>query len=306
MIVLGVDAGGTKTQAYIADEEGNILGEGLSGPGNHQTVGIKKASSSIASAIKKAAKKARVPLDSVSYSVLGISGADRKQDFDILIPAVGGILKTVPFTVINDSWLGLRLASAHLTGVVSICGTGSAHAGRNADGRELIVRNLDYTTGNTGGGAELADRALHYAFRSEEGTWEKSLLEEAIPEIFEVKDMEEVCDIVFNGNKPNDKSYRIPIKVFELARKEDPVCVRLIQDMGHEMGHYAAGVLKRLDMCDADVPASLIGSLFYTNEPLLIDSYMETVNKTAPLVYPVIPSDPPVLGAVKLAIDKVT
>ena len=36
---LGVDVGSSKTRALIADENGRRAGVGLSGPGNHQTVG---------------------------------------------------------------------------------------------------------------------------------------------------------------------------------------------------------------------------------------------------------------------------
>ena len=56
-------------------------------------------------------------------------------------------------------------------------------------------------------------------------------------------------------------------------------------------------------MCDEHVPAVLIGSLFRTGEPLLIDSYMKAVREDVPGAYPVIPKDAPVTGAVKLALD---
>jgi hypothetical protein len=35
---LGLDIGSSKTHALIADESGQTVGAGLSGPGNHQTV----------------------------------------------------------------------------------------------------------------------------------------------------------------------------------------------------------------------------------------------------------------------------
>jgi len=44
---LGVDAGGTKTQCYVGDETGKVLGEGLGGPGNYQTSSIEKTKASI-------------------------------------------------------------------------------------------------------------------------------------------------------------------------------------------------------------------------------------------------------------------
>ncbi len=304
MIVLGVDAGGTKTHAVVADEWETILGEGLAGSGNHQTSGIDTASGSIRQAIGKSVTAAGISAGKIDKAVLGISGADRKADFDILIPTVKDILPEVQFRIMNDAWLGLRLASESFAGVVSVCGTGAAHAGRDLNGEEYILRNLDYPTGNRGGGDELIQDALHYAFRSSEGTWEKSRLEEAMPELFGVKDMDAVCDIVFNGKMTKEQRFRIPVTVFSLAREKDPVAVYLIQKMGSEMGRYASAVLKKLRLCDEKVPAALIGSLFKTEEPILIDSYMEAVNLSAPMVYPVIPKEAPALGAVRLALDQ--
>ncbi|MCR4657881.1 MAG: hypothetical protein K5770_16905 [Lachnospiraceae bacterium] len=306
MTVLGVDAGGTKTQAFVADEKERILGESLSGPGNHQTSGIETATDSIRQAVEGAIAAAGLSPGQIDRAVLGISGADRKEDFDILIPVVKEILLEIPFKVINDAWLGLRLASERFAGIVSVCGTGAAHAGRSTDGKEYILRNLDYATGNKGGGDELVLDALHYAFRSSEGTWEKSRLEEAIPEVFGVKDLDAVCDIVFNGKMTKEQRYRIPVTVFSLARENDPVSVFLIRKMGTEMGRYAAAVIERLKFYDEKVPATLIGSLFKTEEPLLINSYMEVVRQTAPGIYPVIPKEAPALGAVRLALDKET
>ena len=63
-------------------------------------------------------------------------------------------------------------------------------------------------------------------------------------------------------------------------------------------------MVKRLDMCEEAVPAVLIGSLFHTGEPILIDAYMKALRETASRAYAVIPKTAPVMGAVKLAIDE--
>ncbi len=47
----------------------------------------------------------------------------------------------------------------------------------------------------------------------------------------------------------------------------------------------------------------LIGSLFQTKEPLLVDAYLSSLRETAPGAYAVIPDVPPVMGAVALALD---
>ncbi len=301
MYVLGVDAGGTKTHCAIADKTGKIIGEGFSGSANHQICGIEVTINSLQTAIEKALAAADICLNDISYGAFGMSGADGEDDFRILTPAVAGIMGDIPFKIVNDSWIGLYSAIEDDMGVVSICGTGAGHAGQNRQGAQLTLRNLDYLCGNYGGGGELVQQGLHYAFRSNEGTYDKSLLEEMMPPIFGVDTMEEVCTIVKSGEMTAQQEFKIPIAVFEAAHKGDCVSQKLISDMGYEEGRYAAAIIRRLGMEKEKVPVVLIGSLFKTKEPLLVDSYMKTVKEAAPDAYAVIPEVAPVTGAIRMA-----
>ena len=305
MYVLGVDAGGSKTACFVSDEKGNILAKGFGGPGNHQVCGINMASDSMRTSVFEALKGAGLSEGEITYGVFGISGADGPEDFKVLYPAVKEFMGDISFKIVNDTWLGLRAGTKDNVGVVSICGTGAGHAGRNRQGQELALRNLYYETGNLGGGGELYRKALHYAFRSQEGTWEKTRLEEVMPSIFDVGSMDDVCEILTQGKITKEQKYSIPIAVFSLAREGDAVSINLISQMGYEEGKYAAAVLKRLQMCEEAVPAVLIGSLFQTKEPLLVDAYIKSLRETAPGAYAVIPDVPPVMGAVALALDVV-
>ncbi|MCM1538210.1 MAG: hypothetical protein NC254_07430 [bacterium] len=314
MYVMGVDAGGTRTRCMICDEKEHIMGRGEAGASQHQMYGIAQTKKNVRIAVEEALKQAGLALSDISYAVLGMSGADGEDDFALLIPAVGEVLPGVPYEVLHDSWIGLRAAlggaaesggtECAISGVVSICGTGAAHAGMNDRGERLTLRNLDYITGNCGGGAELCEKALHYAFRSEEGTYEKSLLEERIPPVFGVRTMEEVCGRIKNDGPDEKQRYAVPIVVFEAAKQGDAVAAELLSDMGREEGRYAAAVIKRLGMTAQRIPVVLIGSLFQTGERLLIDAYMEEVHTAAPQAYPVILKEEPVLGAVRFALDK--
>ncbi len=304
MYVLGVDGGGTKTQCCIADANGKILGEGFGKEANYQVCGIETARNSIRTAIYNALENASLSLEDISYAVFGLSGADEQVDYDVLVPMCEGLMGTVPHDVMNDTWIGLRSGSDF--GVASICGTGGAHAGKNPSGEQIILRNLDYTLGNRGGGSELVADALHYAFRSDEGTYKKTSLENIMPEIFGVNTMDQVSEIIrIDWEVPSEAAFRIPIETFRLASEGDEVSAMLISRMGQEEGRYAAGVIKRLGMADLAVPCVLIGSLFATGNALLVDAYIDEVHKVAPEAFVIIPKAKPVIGALLLATDQV-
>ncbi len=303
MYVLGIDAGGTKTHGMIATENGQIIGEGFSGCGNYQNCGIEAAKVSLQEAIDRACVCAGISHNSISYAVFGMAGADLWEDFQVLIPAVKSIMQEIPFKIVHDSWIGFAAAVPEHVGIVSICGTGAGHGGCNHAGERLTLRNLDYLTGNLGGGSELVEKALHYAFRSNEGTYEKSLLEDRIPAVFGMRTLDEVCVFIKHHGMTKEQEYSIPILVFELAQRGDAVCKKLISDMGFEEGRYAAAVIRRLHMEHEKFPVVLIGSLFATGESLLIDAYMQQVYKEAELAYPVILKTAPVKGAITLALE---
>ena len=302
MYVLGIDAGGTKTHCVIADENENILAEGLAGASQHQLFGIRQTEKNLQLAVSAALKEADLTLQDLSYAVLGMSGADGEDDLALLNPAAEKVLPGVPFRVVHDAWIGMYSALKEPFGVVSICGTGAGHAGRNRQGDELTLRNLDYRLGNYGGGGDLVEKALHYAFRSDEGTYEKSALEAAVPPIFGVSTMEDVCRLLKQNPLSDKERYQLPITVFQLADSGDSVCRMLIQDLGHEEGLYAAAVIRRLHMENEQVPVVLIGSLFHSDDPLLLDPFMEAVRSAAPAAYPVLPTRKPVTGAVRMAL----
>lgn len=302
MYVLGIDAGGTKTHCVIADENENILAEGLAGASQHQLFGIRQTEKNLQLAVSAALKEADLTLQDLSYAVLGMSGADGEDDLALLNPAAEKVLPGVPFRVVHDAWIGMYSALKEPFGVVSICGTGAGHAGRNRQGDELTLRNLDYRLGNYGGGGDLVEKALHYAFRSDEGTYEKSALEAAVPPIFGVSTMEDVCRLLKKNPLSDKERYQLPITVFQLANSSDSVCRMLIQDLGHEEGLYAAAVIRRLHMENEQVPVVLIGSLFHSDDPLLLDPFMDAVHTAAPAAYPVLPTRKPVTGAVRMAL----
>lgn len=303
MYVIGVDAGGTKTQCLVTDENGQICGEGIAGRANHQVCGIEETIQSLESAVHQALNAAGLTMADIAYGVFGMAGADEPDDFEILNPAVKRVMGDVDFQVVHDSWIGFYSANVEDMGVVSICGTGAGHGGINRQGERLTLRNLEYITGNYGGGADLVEKALHYAFRSEEKTGDFSMLEKRVPEIFNVQTMEEVCAILKHQELLKEQKYQLPILVFTLANEGDLVCQKLLMDMGYEEGRYAAGIIRRLHMEQEQVPVVLIGSLFKTGNSYLIDSYMKAVREAAKDAYPVIPKEAPVKGAVKMALN---
>jgi len=305
MYIAGIDGGATKTECIIGDEKGNILSKGIGSASNYQVVGQEYAKEAIKISLESACSNAGIYLKDIDYAVLGLAGADMEEDFKILQNICKEILGDIPFEIKNDTWIALRAGSNKYWGVVTICGTGSSAAGRTKDGKEVILRNLSYEYGNIDGGYEIALTALHYAFRSEELTFNKTKLEEEIPKIFKVNNIDDLVSLLRNFKYDRKQFNLIPPVVFKLASEGDYVCQKILIDMGHNLGMIASGVLKKLGICNLDVPIVLGGSVFLKGtNPILIDEFKTTVHSVAPKAIISKITVDPAIGAYYLALDK--
>lgn len=301
----GIDGGASKTHCMIGDLQGRILAEGFSTGSNYQVQGEEAARTAIRTALNQALGVLGIESKDIDYIVLGLAGADMESDFMVLDKLCGTFLSEGKYRILNDTWIGLRANISDNCGIVSICGTGAACAGRNKEGKEFILRNLDYEMGNYGGGGEVARMALHYAFRSDELTDRYTELEKEIPRLFGVANLDQVVLELRNPDFDERRLYELPILVGKLALRGDAICQEILMRMGQEIGKIAGGVIKKLGMEQERFPITLVGSVFRSECPLLVDEYTTTVHRTAPFACISIGEQKPVLGAYYIALEEV-
>ena len=131
LIVLGVDGGGTKTQAIITDEDGQMLGEGRAGPSNPLRVGVSNAAAAVRTAVDRACVAAGVRRTDIASADVGLAGvrrADLKERMTDALHSLGLSL----IEVVTDADIALYGATGGKPGLVLIAGTGSICCGRNA------------------------------------------------------------------------------------------------------------------------------------------------------------------------------
>ena len=300
----GVDGGNSKTHCLIGDDLGNVISEGFSGGSNYQVIGVEEARDVIKAAIEGAANKANIKVEELAYTVLGLAGADFEEDYVVLGEICGEILPKDRYKILNDSWIGLRAGIDANWGIATVCGTAGACSGRSRDGKEVRLRNMTYEAGMRGGGNDITRMALHYAFRSDEGTGQKTLLEKELPGVFGMDTIDEIILNAIMIESDTEAIQKIPVLVGELACKGDAVCQDILLRVGHELGEIAGGVVKRLDMQDEAFDVALIGGVFKSECPLLKDEYTTTLHRSAPKAKISVVGKAPVYGAYYLALEE--
>ena len=308
-LVLGVDAGATKTAALVADERGNILGRGLAGPANHQTAGLEPAMAELRCACEEALAHsgASPPVDAGVY---GLAGADLPVDFALLNPAVEGMGFARTVQVRNDTMVALRSGLKRSWGVAVVCGTGFNSGGIGPDGHEVQLPGLGALSGDWGGGGDIAQEIIRLISRAHDGRGRPTALTEMVLTALGFASVEELITRLYQSQfeyYPGEFDQRrlmavVPL-AFEAAYNGDQVAQDLLVRVGIEVGITATSIIRRLGLETTDVEVVLAGSVFKGRGPLLMDTVTQVVHRAVPRARPVIPEFEPVVGAVLLALE---
>src|SRR5580700_2017416 len=136
--VIGVDGGATKTEAVVANREGQPVGAGRSGCGNWEVVGERSAADTIFDAIRQALERARVNLSQVRNAHMGLAGLDWPEDEPRLRAALAQHLGSVPVTLENDAFLGTRACTPDTNGIAVAAGSGVCSSYLGSDGERYL------------------------------------------------------------------------------------------------------------------------------------------------------------------------
>ena len=294
--VIGIDGGGTKTDCVIAELGGRFVGFSRTGGSNHQIDGIETAMENVSRAVDEACERAGIRRGEVAFAFLGMAGADLPEDFALLRANLP--LAPIPFEIVNDSWIAFFTEAQRDWGAVSICGTGANLGVLKPDGSLLSVRALGYMLGNYGGGQQLAETALHFAFRDSEGTGEPTLLSQRLPEVCGCATMDELALRTYRSDYRYPREFPIPKLVFDLANEGDAVCLRILRQHGEELGEMLGRLITRAGMADQAVPVVLSGSLYTrdTNRRIL-EPLQTRVSAFVPRAVLLLIRSQPVIGA---------
>lgn len=166
-LFLGVDGGGTGTEACVMDMDGRVLGSGRGGPSNINYVPEETFVSSVADAVSGSLAEAGISLKNLSMACLAMAGAGGDNPPRIRRTA-SPILGECPFIVVEDTYSALAAAHGGKDGIVVIAGTGSNCLGVK-DGRYAYAGGYGALLGDEGSAYSIAVKGLRAALRSHDG-----------------------------------------------------------------------------------------------------------------------------------------
>ncbi|MEP6492822.1 MAG: BadF/BadG/BcrA/BcrD ATPase family protein [bacterium] len=168
-IVIGIDGGGSKTHAVVADDQGQTIAE-MVGPGSAVRPGQADHSANvIADVVRDALASCEMTHVTPRALCVGVAGAGREIERQQLWQALVSRDLAAELVIHSDFSIALDDAFADGPGVLMISGTGSVAFGRGPTGTTARCGGWGPVCGDEGSGAWIGRRALSVVTAAADG-----------------------------------------------------------------------------------------------------------------------------------------
>ncbi|MGW0209726.1 N-acetylglucosamine kinase [Streptomyces sp. NPDC003233] len=300
--VLAIDAGNSKTDVAVVTAAGEVLATARGGGFRPPAVGVSAAVDALAEPVGRAFADAGVT--SVSHVSACLANADLPVEEEQLATALQARGWGASVEVHNDTFAILRAGVAEPRGVAVVCGAGINCVGMRPDGRTARFPAIGRISGDWGGGWGLAEEALWFAARAEDGRGEPTALARTLPGHFGLPTMYALIEALHLERVGHDRRHELTPVLFATAAEGDAVARSIVARLAAEVAVMATVALTRLDLLDEETPVLLGGSVLTAGHALLDDGIRDLLAARAPKADVRVVTASPVLGAALLGLDR--
>lgn len=298
--VVGVDGGGTKTQAVILDVNLAILGEGFAGPSNPLRVGIANAAAAVRESIDRGCAVAKLRRADLVAAEIGLAGASRPELRARMRDALNGS-GIGEIIVVGDADIALYGATEGEPGLIVIAGTGSICCGINGRGKRTCAGGWGPVAGDEGGGSWIARRALRAIAHAADGRGAVTSLMSAACAYFRVSEPNDLSTAIYAPTMTNERLAGFGKHAIEAAKAKDRIACEILAEAGKELGTMAAAVIRNLKLEREAFQVAYVGGVFKAAGELALASMRKEIRYVAPKAYLAPPRFSPAVAAARMA-----
>jgi len=241
--IIGVDGGGTKTLALLADIDGNVLARGVSGPSNYNAVGFDAACVALEEAITLAQKNHQGELSALC---LGLAGAGRLEDIERFQKWAQNKFPQTMVKVVNDAEILLAAGSPTGAALALVCGTGSIVYGRIISGELIRAGGWGYLFGDEGSGYSIGAAALRAVMQSYDGRGPSTFLTELILDKRGVSSPPDLVRSIYGAESPRLEVASLSELVEQAAGQNDAVAISILEIAAQELVKSIAAMYPKM------------------------------------------------------------
>ncbi|MBI5155245.1 hypothetical protein HZA57_08405 [Candidatus Poribacteria bacterium] len=181
-IVLGVDGGGTKTNAAIFREDGTVLARGTFGSSNRHSNPPEAVRAVLTGLAESLLHDAGIEAKDLSAACLGMAGCDSEPDRRAIEEAIRPALAPATrLLVANDAVVAMRALLGRLHGMLLIAGTGSICLGFNErTGETARCGGWGHLLADEGSGYAIGLAAMRAVVQQADGRGQKTSLTDRV------------------------------------------------------------------------------------------------------------------------------
>jgi N-acetylglucosamine kinase-like BadF-type ATPase len=304
--ILAVDGGNSKTELLLVGRDGRRLAFVRGGSVSHQAVGLDAGVARLRQMVAAAAGQAglRASPPAAGLGMFCLAGADLRSDVNRLTGALRHARLAEEVVVLNDTRAALRAGSRQGWGVAIICGSGVNAIGVAPDGRVAGLPALGNISGDWGGGRAIGEAGLAAALRGRDGRGPRTALERSLPAHFGFGRPLGITWALYHGRMAEEQLRELSPLVFAAAMKGDTVAREIVDRLADELAIMAVAVLRRIRQLRAEVDVVLAGGVIRTRDEAFFERITERLHQHAPHARIRRLTEPPVVGAALLALDR--
>jgi len=224
-LFIGIDGGGSKCKAIVMNNKDEILGTGISGPGN-PLHGFEQATNSITESAKLALKDAGLAHLELSSLIVGVGLAG------VNLPTVLKQIKAWrhPFKqmfLAHDLLIACLGAHHNNNGAVIVSGTGSCGFSC-VDEQHMIVGGHGFPHGDKGSGAWFGLQAAKHVLLSLDGIIEASLMNDMLLKKLSCCDATTIAEVITDQNATFYA--QLANLVFDSAEQGDKAALAIVKE----------------------------------------------------------------------------
>ncbi len=237
-MVLGLDGGGTKTEAVLWDGHA-VLGRGRGGPSNPNFVGRDAIDEAVAAAIGGALRDGRADGGAVRAVVFGgpVSSVAVERMVRRLLPDTAVVRRR------HEGDLVLRAGGVAGAGIAVVSGTGSMVMRRDVDGQRVLVGGWGPLLGDEGSAYDIGRQALVACARADDGRGPATALMEPILAWAGAPTLRDAVRHVYDAHTSRDQIAHLARVVSQVAADGDAVARAILDDAGRELALQVTAAL---------------------------------------------------------------
>ncbi|MEI3614274.1 N-acetylglucosamine kinase [Pseudogracilibacillus sp. SO30301A] len=308
MYIIGIDGGGTKTEAILYQVNIGVLDCLQEKASNPHSTSFERSVDRVVSMIIKLLTTNKINRSEQIHVCFGIAGLGRRNDRqkwqEIFKHKLPDSLILGEVLIETDALIALYSGTYGSEGIVSICGTGSITYGVN-NGKTLRVGGWGHLIGaEPGSGFYIGYRGLEATFNQIDGLAKSTAIASKLLKGENIREPSQLIQQIYGNSNEKEKIANMAKYVFQAAEEGDPVANTIIEDAAFHIIKSGNTLYKKFNIpfsvADQMVYV-LVGGLF--KNKLLVQKVTQGFNGNNNLKITV-SKNKPVMGAIIAILKK--